>query len=313
MEYPNATAQIKSYQKTYEDVPDATIASGYNVHYNPNLKANLHLADHASEKSFYSRAIKAVGLGWLLKRKHKEVKQEKGEPPRKKAKPNDVVEFKKPIASTSTKPSEHTVDEDSNYSFSEHFDSKNSTSPSTLDSVESDKSPDPSNDALPDFIPLKNEGEEERYPEETVNSFVEGTDDNSDEDSEYLNKGPSKEGDANKDPSVPSEAKLYLSNFHSKYLLSPEGQQFLINMSSKHSIKAKMNFTSVGYMLMLYGKQANQDDFHMELLAEFRNISTKSNRAVYHNSTQMPKKTVGLLNTHFFSNLSINNVFRYLL
>ncbi|KAL5292917.1 ZCCHC7 family protein [Megaselia abdita] len=291
LEYPNTAAQIKSYQKSYEDVPDATIASGYNVHYNPNLKANLHLAEHAKEKSFYGRVMKAVGLGFLLKRKHKVKKGTSSEPPRKKSKTSEV-EFKKPIASTSAsvKPTEHSIDEDSNYSFSEHFDSKNSSSPSTVDTadLESDKSPEAESDALPDFIPLKDDTTEEKYPE--VNSFVEGTDENSEEENEPLNKDEN-----NKDPSVPSEAKLYLTNFHSKYLLSPEGQQFLIKMSSKHDIKAKMNFTSVGYMLILFGKQANQDDFHTELLVEFKNISTKSNRAVYHNSTQMPKKTVSLV------------------
>lgn len=232
--------------------------------------------------------MKAVGLGWLLTRKVKPEKKVKkdvdseSEPPRKKSKSN-AGDFKKPFASTPTKTSEHTVDEDSNYSFSEHFDSKNSSSPSTLDSVESDKSPVTESDALPDFIPLNNENEEEKYLEETASCFVEGTDEEDD--------APTRKEDSN--PSVPSEAKLYLSNFHSKYLLSPEGQKFLIQMSDKHNIKAKMNFTSVGYMLILFGIQSNQDDFHTELLVEFKNISTKSNRAVYHNSTQMPKKTVG--------------------
>lgn len=281
LEYPSTSVDIISYQKIYEDVSNATIASGYNVHYNPKLKVNLHTADHASEKSFYSRAMKAVGLGWLLTRKHKRVEDKsKGlEPCNKKRKSSAVDEFKKP--SPPSKPTDHLIDEDSNYSFSEYF-PKSDSSGNDLDT----------SNVLPNFIPLNNENEEDNLLEESTGEFVEGSEDDSEE-NQCLD--PPLEAEANNDASAPCEAKTYLTNAHGKYLLSTEGVQLMETLSAKHNIKADLKFASLCYSLILFGIRKSQDDFYTELLQELRSTFSKYKRAIYTKSTQMPKRTVGFI------------------
>ncbi|XP_055840459.1 uncharacterized protein LOC129908158 [Episyrphus balteatus] len=183
------------------------------------------------------------------------------------------------IASKKTQEAADVVDSDSNYSFSEHFEpNQHQSNPSTAREM----------DPLPDFIPIvDDEDMEEDEPEESINvgiskKFVSLETDEDEENTSEL-------------PDLPCEAKIYLTTFHSKFLLSPDGNSFLVEKSKAFDIKARLEWTSVGHILIIYGLRCNQDKFHIELLHKFRELSEKMNRNQLEKSQKVPRKTEVLI------------------
>lgn len=177
------------------------------------------------------------------------------------------------------------VDSDSNYSFSEHFEpsqneNQNPDNPDNPDNPSKAREMDP----LPDFIPIVDDDDaDEEETEQLISAgiskkYVYVETDEEDESSNQL-------------PNLPCDAKIYLTAFHSKFLLSPDGNKFLIDNSKTFNIKARLEWTSVGHILIIHGLRCNQDKFHIELLHKFRELSEKMNRTHLEKSQKVPKKT----------------------
>ncbi|KAM7355431.1 zinc finger CCHC-type containing 7 isoform 2-T2 [Cochliomyia hominivorax] len=221
--------------------------------------------------------------------------------------------FKSPkiVTSTSATPTSRNqtepplvLDSDSNYSFSEHFDV-----PATLDGNE-EASEDASTpemvtsaanstatksheiDVLPDFIPLIDSTEDQNEENNDDVNIVEGIsrrfvpaesddDDEMDENNRILSPLPE----------LPCEAKIYLTHMHSKYLLSPVGNAFLVKTSKAHKLKARLDFTSVGHVLVIFGLPTDQDKFQRELLLKYRELSDEINQKQTQSNLNVPKRT----------------------
>lgn len=197
------------------------------------------------------------------------------------------------------------LDSDSNYSFSEHFDissksvdvdagADSQVLPSEDESMLLNSSrlkPRPM-ETLPDYIPLFDSSREEinvtDNGKETSLSgisrrFVAAeTDEEIECDENRERDGPL--------PELPCEAKIYLTHLHSKYLLSPMGNAFLIKMSKSHKLKARMDFTSVGHVLVIFGLPSNQDKFQRELLLKYRELAEGNNLKQCQNNLNVPKR-----------------------
>lgn len=140
-------------------------------------------------------------------------------------------------------------DSDSNYSFSEYF------NPPLEPAAESDAEPS----ALPDFIPI----------DSSMADDVD-TESNDNEDDDILTPtqiDATAAAAADDDPSRYSEARIYLSKDHSKYLLTRGGAAFLSETYAKHGVKIRMEWSSIGNILFVIGRPTAQDSFHTELLA----------------------------------------------
>ncbi|XP_037813498.1 uncharacterized protein LOC119604757 [Lucilia sericata] len=198
------------------------------------------------------------------------------------------------------------LDSDSNYSFSEHFDE-----PTTLNEtaevtalkekentvqVAADSRPKPREmEALPDFIPLIDSTEDPKEQSDNENDnttvgisrrFVAAeTDDEMDEVEEQRRRTLSPL------PELPCEAKIYLTHMHSKYLLSPIGNGFLVKTSRAHKLKARLDFTSVGHVLVIFGLPSNQDKFQRELLMKYRELEDENNQKQVQSNINVPKRT----------------------
>ncbi|KAI9587985.1 uncharacterized protein LOC119631700 [Glossina fuscipes] len=193
----------------------------------------------------------------------------------------------------------------SNYSFSEHFQEASAYKPvcdqtSDLQQVQPVKENTKIREmkALPDFIPLFNSPD--------VND-ISSNDDNDNEaptEDDCLQAGISRkfvminsdeenaENSTKLPPNSPCEAKIYLTRFHSKYLLSPKGHKFLIKTSEECGLKARLDWTSVGHVLIIFGFPAAQDKFHAKLLDIFRKHFETMQLQKFQN---VPKRTDGLI------------------
>ncbi|XP_075164634.1 zinc finger CCHC-type containing 7 [Haematobia irritans] len=251
--------------------------------------------------------------------------------------------FKSPNNVTSVTNPPQFLDSDSNYSFSEHFDL-----PSTSTNIPGQISPDNENsqfeapvvahsvvsrnksrpmEDLPEFIPLvdstlycdneevvdQNSGR--ILPEGISNRFVVAES----EDEENSNGRGSKTVQSLPD-GLPCEAKIYMNNFHSKYLLSQEGGIFLKRCSKNCDLKARLDFTSVGYVLVIFGLPKDQDKFQRELLMKYREIADQEGQKNVRSTPNIPKRTDVLIRflrddiNQLMSNLgNVNHLYKRLL
>uniref|UniRef100_A0A1A9ZU64 Zinc finger CCHC domain-containing protein 7 n=1 Tax=Glossina pallidipes TaxID=7398 RepID=A0A1A9ZU64_GLOPL len=192
----------------------------------------------------------------------------------------------------------------SNYSFSEHFQESSASKPvcdqtTDLQQLQPVKQNTKMREmkALPDFIPLFDLTDINDISTYDKNNEAPTEDDclqagisrkfvmiNSDEENaENSGKLP---------PHSPCEAKIYLTRFHSKYLLSPKGHEFLIKTSEECSLKARLDWTSVGHVLIIFGLPAAQDKFHAKLLDIFQKHFEMMQLQKFQN---VPKRTDGLI------------------
>lgn len=142
-------------------------------------------------------------------------------------------------------------DSDSNYSFSEYFNQQ----PATSKPSEST--------ALPDFIPIDSDNTDGDRDNDSLTP--------NDDDDEMLTPSPidvtTAAAAANDDAGQYSEAKIYLSKDHSKYLMTRNGTAFLNETYNKHGVKLRMEWCSIGNILIVCGRPTAQDNFHADLLA----------------------------------------------
>ncbi|XP_036336246.1 uncharacterized protein LOC118746505, partial [Rhagoletis pomonella] len=201
-----------------------------------------------------------------------------------------------------------TADSDSNYSFSDHFevppaavrgenetitgdaelDVQPSTSAATRSMLSAKRVREM--DPLPDFIPI------------TCGSDVNTTeiDDNFDTQTGIsrrfvaANTDDEQEDDAAQANDTPCEAKIYLTHFHSNYLLSPDGHEFLKQKSEECNIKARLDWTSVGHVLVIFGLPSDQDIFHKALLDKCKDLMDRmSNKQL--SAMKVPKRIDALI------------------
>ncbi|XP_011214166.2 uncharacterized protein LOC105233713 [Bactrocera dorsalis] len=227
---------------------------------------------------------------------------------------NVVNEFKTPseipatIAASQRSQSKDnlTVDSDSNYSFSDHFEipapavsTKNTAhteeekmdeQPSTSAAAKGKQRHVREMEPLPDFIPLGdnsdvNTGEiGDNFGTNTGISHRFVTADTDDENMDE-NKN---ENDS------PCEAKVYLTPFHSNYLLSPTGHDFLVQKSKECNIKARLDWTSVGHVLVIFGLAFDQDTFHKALLEQCQKFMDQMNNKQF-SGIRVPKRIDALI------------------
>lgn len=219
--------------------------------------------------------------------------------------------FKSPKKVTSTTTSSKkqaeppvVMDSDSNYSFSEHFDvpatAVEEEEEQTSENVEkqqeentTEQMKDPREmEPMPDYIPLIDSTEdqvEEISDNENMGisrRFVPAETDEEMEEEEH-----DKRKTSSPVPELPCEAKIYLTHFHSKYLLSPVGNAFLVKTSRAHKLKARLDFTSIGHVLVIFGMPSDQDKFQRELLLKYRELEDESNQKQTQSNLNVPKRT----------------------
>uniref|UniRef100_T1P7M5 Uncharacterized protein n=1 Tax=Musca domestica TaxID=7370 RepID=T1P7M5_MUSDO len=234
--------------------------------------------------------------------------------------------FKSPNNVTLSTIQSQNPDSDSNYSFSEHFDvpstsssgGKNQAVEKLPEMLQDENANAPSSkiwtmpifkdrpkpremEELPDFIPLvdstkncertdgdesvvDNQRSDNRRPSGISNKFVAAdSDDESHDGIERLKEVGQTDG-------LPCEAKIYLDQFHTKYLLSLEGRNFLAKSSKECDLKARLDFTTVGHVLVIFGLPSNQDKFQRELLMKYREIADQTAQKNIQSMPNIPKR-----------------------
>lgn len=196
-----------------------------------------------------------------------------------------VKNMEKTTATTHAADSTANCDSDSNYSFSEYYvanaarkQAKHRDEPSTSAAV-----------ILPDFIPLSaGQGAEERFkeapsPPETVAS------------------------------NSRSEAKVFLSSDHCKYLLTPTGHNFLKDKEVKHDVVIRLEWSNFGNVLAITGTAHNQEEFRTDLIEFFetldRKIKSRSEVQIPKNRVQLIKHVSSIIRE--LTSMNTNNVLEF--
>lgn len=237
--------------------------------------------------------------------------------------PKKFSNFKSPSNVISSNNPPQIMDSDSNYSFSEHFDvdPASTSPPNRTKAISQEKDSEHVNESnfslvmsrlkqrpkprvmedLPEFIPLVDstrdiledvtpencaevDNLDGRQPVGISNRFVVAESDNE------TNDGQRRDNVKSLPDALPCEAKIYLTHFHSKYLLSLEGRKFLEKASNDCDLKARLDFTSVGHVLVIFGIPVNQDKFQRELLMKYREISDQAAQKNVQSTPNVPKR-----------------------
>lgn len=167
-------------------------------------------------------------------------------------------------------------DSDSNYSFGEYF--NESTSKEKVDekkpkSVEKvpesvENEPDIAELELPDYIPLPQDIDALDTMEEycTLN-----------------------------DPPAVSEAKIFLTKQHARFLLSTEaGHKLLSDASSTYHVTVRMDWEALGNVLVVTGSKLNQNKFHAGLIRFLVDVCKKM-RLRTETFQQIPRSKIALI------------------
>ncbi|XP_050336084.1 uncharacterized protein LOC126762991 [Bactrocera neohumeralis] len=194
-----------------------------------------------------------------------------------------------------------TVDSDSNYSFSDHFEipAPAVSTKNTAHTEEEEMDAQPSTSAaakgkqrhvremepLPDFIPLGDNSDVNMVND--TNTGISHRFVAADTDDENINENKN-ENDS------PCEAKVFLTPFHSNYLLSPTGHDFLVQKSKECNIKARLDWTSVGHVLVIFGLAFDQDTFHKALLEQCQKLMDQMNNKQF-SGIRVPKRIDALI------------------
>lgn len=138
-------------------------------------------------------------------------------------------------------------DSDSNYSFSDYYQGDNVVKPKPTLSI-----------TLPDFIPL-NSNNSEQLPLPPSPPSPPSPPRITPEESSQIN----------------CDAKIYLTKDHCKYLMTTQGSSFLQNNSTKNNVSIRMEWNSIGNVLIVTGVPNGQDKFHIDLKSFFNSIEKK--------------------------------------
>lgn len=178
------------------------------------------------------------------------------------------------------------IEEDSNYSFSDFFESQSLlpeiVSPAKIESEKKHlfKNPIASHDSLnefPEFISISN----------------------------YENaKSPKTE--ITKDLEEISTAKMMLTKEHFSLLNNTEGQKFLQKIQAQYKIIASFHWDDTGNSLSICGTSSNQNSFHIEVKDFLFRIERKRYEKLMEISTQLPKTKTNLVK-HLKDNLQSMN------
>lgn len=168
---------------------------------------------------------------------------------------------------------ENAHDSDSNYSFSDYFAKHQELSiPKTTAAriAEPDETV-----KMPDFIPIGHDDDDMVLP--NTQDMIEPI--------------QSMEKD---NPSKYTEAKIFLTKDHSKYLLTRTGGTFLTETYTKHNVIVRMEWRSIGNILVVQGKPSAQDSFHADLIAYCTSAENQM-RKKQEISQQVPKNRLTLI------------------
>lgn len=190
------------------------------------------------------------------------------------------VELTEDFEAAAAMAADNAHDSDSNYSFSDFFAKhQESTQPKkTPAPVHADVTFEEAA-RMPDFIPLGQDDDDldiivtQDHAESRAEKAKESNDDN---------------------PSKYSEAKIYLTKDHSKYLLTRNGGTFLTETYTKHNVIVRMEWRSIGNVLVVQGKPSAQDNFHADLMA-YCTSAEEEMRKKQEISQQVPKNRTTLI------------------
>lgn len=193
-----------------------------------------------------------------------------------------VKDMEKAKSTLSAADSTANCDSDSNYSFSEYYvgkaarkQEKQCEQPSTSALVK-----------LPDFIPLSAGDAEERFREAASSPEVDSMTAKS-----------------------RTEAKVFLSSDHCKYLLTPTGHNFLKDKEQKHDVVIRLEWSSFGNVLCIMGTRRSQDEFRTDLVQFFetldKKIKSRSEVQIPKNRLQLIKHVSSIIRE--LNSLSMNN------
>lgn len=198
-----------------------------------------------------------------------------------------IKEMERSKSASNVADSTANCDSDSNYSFSEYYvgnaankQEQQRGRPSPTASV-----------ILPDFIPLSA-----------------GTGNESEE--RFRETASSPEAEQSIASNSRSEAKVFLSSDHCKYLLTPTGHNFLKDKEVKHDVVIRLEWSSFGNVLCITGNRRNQEEFRTDLVAFFETLDRKIKSR---SEVQIPKNRVQLIRhvssiIRELNNLSTNNI-----
>lgn len=175
---------------------------------------------------------------------------------------------------------------DSNYSFSEFYEDKNSSqeqqrqappTPQPVPAPQPEPEPqqkpsqlvkNPFAAPLPDFIPLTQADPNVKKPKRTVEIV---------HDEEI------------------STARMMLTKEHFSLLNNEKGQQFLIEAQARHNVTASFNWSSTGNSISITGNTSSQSLFHAEVREHIYRLEMERYQKLMESSAQLPKSKVNLV------------------
>jgi hypothetical protein len=163
-------------------------------------------------------------------------------------------------------------DSNSNYSFSEFYQPESVfKSPEASDATKAVTEPvaklvkNPFAEKLPDFIPLSND---ENVPRPVP---------------------------ILREPEIVSDARMMMTNEHSKLLMQQKGQIFLSDLQNRLEIVAQFKWDNNGNSLILTGVPSNQSLFHLEVREFLFRLELAQYEKVLENSSNLPKNKVRIV------------------
>lgn len=180
---------------------------------------------------------------------------------------NELTEKSKTIeksVKTKKKSNEH-HDDDSNYSFSEFYDpDKVITPPAGLPRVIS---------PAPNFISISDTPKQQKIETEMIRITT----------------------DTISNPTIITDAKIFLTKNNCKSLLTPSGTEFLKNAMETFHVSVRLEWQNVGNVLHIKGTTINQDEFHEKLIEYIQRQHDEYYRKRQQISSLVPKNKTALI------------------
>lgn len=97
------------------------------------------------------------------------------------------------------------------------------------------------------------------------------------------------------EPEVVGEAKMMMTNDHSKLLMNKKGQNFLSDLQSRLEVTAIFKWDGTGNSLIISGVPSNQSMFHLEVREYLFRTELAQYEKILETSTNLPKNKVRIV------------------
>jgi hypothetical protein len=154
-------------------------------------------------------------------------------------------------------------DSNSNYSFSDFYVDRNAR---PNDENQNQNALLPSNSIVPDFIPLHNNNRLSSPIERISNR------------------------------QIISDAKIMLTKEHATFLMTKDGQNFVVDLGTQFNITSQFNWDSAGNSLVIKGLMKNQEKFHSQIRTFLYKFEIEEQMNKLLKSTQAPRIRLQLIN-----------------